>query len=125
MHMLPEEIKIKLCLRGKRFFDIAEEVDGYQTAAVIRAERYLPAGIGGDRLITQISVAVRDALVPDGIPEEHARLGRFPCVMNNLVPELACINILYILRIFRIDGVLLAEAPAVNHRLHKIIGYLD
>ena len=44
--------------------------------------------------------------------------------MDNFVPELAGIYILDILWVIRIDGVLLAEALSVNHRLHEFIGDL-
>ena len=46
MHMPAEEIIVETCLRCEGILHIAEEVNGNESAAVIRAKRYLAARVG-------------------------------------------------------------------------------
>ena len=49
LHMLLELVEIEFRLSGKRMIDVAVEVEAKQTAAVVRAEGNLTAGIGAHR----------------------------------------------------------------------------
>ena len=68
---------------------ITIEIDAQESAAVIGTERNLATGIGADGTETQIGIAIGDALPEDGVPKQHAGLGTLPCIVHNLLPQLA------------------------------------
>ncbi len=116
-----EKLKVKLGLGGKRIFDVAVQVDGQQTAAVVRAERYLTAGVGRDGAEAQVGIAVGQRLAGDGVPEEHTRLGRAPRIVDNLAPESRGIYLLCDYGRVGVDGVLLCIYGAVGGSLHESV----
>ena len=54
----------------------------------IWAERDFTTRVGRNRHEALVSIAVGHAFADDRIPEQHARLGRLPGIVDDLVPEL-------------------------------------
>ena len=119
--MVAELVEIEAGFGREGIVNIAVQVYGYQTAAVVRAQWYLAAGVGGDGAVAEVGIAVGHTLAQDGVPEQHTGLCRGPGVVDNLVPQLAGINLLTHQRIGRVDRVLLHKRLAVAHTPHKLI----
>ena len=86
LYMLAESRHVEGGVVGEGVIDIAIEVHGDQTAAVIRAERDFAARVGGNRLEAFVLVTVGDRLSADVVPEEDAGFGGFPRIVDDLVP---------------------------------------
>ena len=119
--MFCKKVKIKISLGSERILHIAVEVDGNQAAAVIGAQGYLTAGVGGDGLEAQVSIAVGHRLTRDSIPEQDARLGTFPRVVNNFSPKPGGVGVLFINRFVTINRILLMVRFPVNGCLHESV----
>ena len=122
LHMGAEKVEVELGLRRERIFHISVEVDGQQTAAVVRAQRNFTAGVGGDGGKAFVGIAVGHRLADYGVPEKHTGFGHRPCVSNNLIPKGAGVYLFDKLRIGRIDGVLLNEGLVFDGATHKFVG---
>ena len=66
---------------------IAQQIERQQAARIVGAERDLAAGVGRNRHETLVGIAVGNAFADDRIPEQHARFGRLPRVVDDLLPE--------------------------------------
>jgi len=112
-------------LFGERIVDVGEEVERQQAARVVGAERNLAAGVGRDGHEAFVGIAVGDAFADDRIPEQHARLGRLPGVVDDLFPQLAGVDVLLVGRIVGSDGELLMVFLAGNGGTHEVVVDLD
>ncbi len=120
-HVVAQQPEVELSLRREGVLYERIEVDGQQTAAVVGAEGYLAAGVGGYGLESEVSVAVGHRLAADGVPEEDARLGRLPCVAHYLLPEGGGVDFLHYSRGVRVHGVLLAVGGACLDGFHESV----
>ena len=119
--MLREQLVVEASFRRERTVDITVEIDGQQTAAVVGAERNLSAGVGAQRLETQVGIAIGDGLADDGVPEHHTRFRRLPCIVDDFVPQGPGINLLGVFRCRGINRILLNERLAFFDALHELI----
>ena len=119
--MVAETVEVEVRRTGKRLVDIAQQIDSQQSAAVVRAQRNLAAGVGRNRREALVGIAVGDALADDRIPEQHSRLGRLPCVVDDLVPQLAGIDLLAVKRLVGIYGELLAIGAPLGRGTHEFV----
>ncbi len=124
-HVLPEQVEIELGVRRERILDVAEKVDCQQAAAVVGAQRNLAAGVGADRAVAAVGIAVGHRLAYDGVPKQHARLSTRPGIGYNLVPQRGGIDFLAHHRVVRIDWILLHKGLAFHSAAHKFVGNLD
>ena len=120
-----EALEVEAGLLREGFVHIAEEVDGQQTARVVGAEGNLAAGVGRDRHEALVGIAVGDALADNRIPEEHAGFGRLPGVVDNLLPQLAGVDILLVERRGRINRELLVVGLALDGGTHELVVDFD
>ena len=120
-YMLREEVEIKLGLRRERILHISIEVDGQQTAGIVGTQGYLAAWIGGNGAESEIGVAVGHRFAGDGVPEKHARLGRFPCVVDDFRPESLGVDLFLDVGILGIDGELLYVGTLLGGGFHEFI----
>ena len=97
--MLRKQLVVEASLRRKRVVDIAVEVDGDETAAVVGAERNLTTRVGAQSLEAQIGIAVGDRLADDGVPKHHAGFCRLPCVVDDFVPQCTSVDDLSVFRV--------------------------
>ncbi len=123
--MAAELVEVEARLRGEGLLDIAQQVERQQAARVVGAERNLAAGVGRNRHEALVGIAVGDALAQDRIPEQHARLGRLPGVVDDLGPQLLRVDLLLVERVLRRDGELLAVGSARERRTHELVVDLD
>ena len=123
--MVGEKLEIELGLRREGILHIAVKVDGHEAAAVVGAERNLAAGVGRHGREALVGVAVGDALADDRVPEQHARLGRFPGVVDDLLPQLAGVDLLRVGRVGRPDRELLDVGLALDGGPHEFVVDLD
>ena len=56
--MLFEEVEIEVGILGERIDYIRLEVDGQQTARIVRAKWNFTARVGGNRTIAKVGIAV-------------------------------------------------------------------
>ena len=120
--MLPKQVKVKLSLRGKRIFHIAVKVHGKKAAAVVRTQRNLAAGIGGNGTETEIGIAVGHRLADNRIPKQHTRLSRLPGIVDYLSPYSGCIHLFCHNRLRRaVDGIGLQIRLPLHGSLHEFI----
>jgi len=124
-HMLAEQVEVELSLRGEGVADVAEEVYGHQTAAVVGTQGNLAAGVGGDGLESKVGVAVRNGLTEDRVPEQDAGLGRFPCVVGDLVPQRGRVDVPGDAGIVGDNRELLGIGTTLGRRLHERVIDLD
>ena len=117
------EIELRVGLEG--ILHVAQQVHGQQTARIVGAERNLTAGIGRNRREAFVGIAVGNALADDRIPEQHARLGRFPRVVDDLLPEFFGVDVLFVLGGVRFDRELLVVFLAGKRRTHELVIDLD
>ena len=125
MDVLLEEGHVEGGFVRERVFNVAVKVNGYQTAAVVRAKRDFAAGVGGDSEEAFIGVAVGDGFAVDGVPEEDARFRGFPRVVDDFVPQLAGVYLLNNFRILGMDGVLLGIGCSVFDAVHEFVVDFD
>ena len=123
--VVAEFIEIERGFGSEGVVDIAVEVDGDETAAVVGAEGDFAAGVGGDGAVAEVGIAVGDAFAEDGVPEEYTGFGGGPGVVDDFLPEGAGVDFLAHQRVGGVDGVLLHEGFAVAHTLHEFVGYFD
>ena len=119
--MLFEEVEIEFCKRGERILHIRVEVHCNQAARVVWAQRNLTARIGAHSSIAQICIAVGHRLSKHCIPEQHAWLCRFPCIVDNLLPQLLCADHLLNLRLIAVYRVLLLVLLSRKCSSHEFI----
>ena len=120
--MATEQVEVEVCVVSERINDIGIEVQREQAAAVVRTERNLAAGIGGDGLEAEVGITVGDALAEDGVPEQHARFGTFPCVVYDFSPQCLGRNGLRHHGGTGGNGELLYERSVGNGCLHELVG---
>ena len=120
-YMLLEEVEVEACLRCKWILDVCVEVDGKQSARVVRTERYLAAGVGADGLEAEVGIAVGNAFAQNGVPEKYARLCTLPSIVYNLLPKLLGRDVLLHDRIVRIYRELLCIRFVFNSSLHEFV----
>ena len=120
-HMLLEEFIIEISILGKWVHDIAIEVNAQQPTGVVRTKWYLPTRVRGYCTEAQIGIAVGNTLLQDGIPEQHARLGTLPSIMNNLLPQILGTDSLLHIRMVTIHRELLNVLLIIDGRLHERI----
>ena len=89
MNMLNKEPGVEIGFTGEGIYDIAVKVDGHQPAAVVGAQGDLSARVGREGFESLVGIAVGNGFAENGIPEKNSRFSRFPCIMNNFVPEIA------------------------------------
>ena len=124
-HVVAEFCEIERRLRGEGFVDVAVKIQRQQTARVVGAERNFAARIGRDGVEPFVGIAVGDAFAQDRIPEQHARLGRLPCVVDDLLPQRSGVYILLVHRFLGVDGELLVIGFAGDGRAHELVVDLD
>ena len=120
-----EQLEIERCTRCKRLFYIAVKVERNQTTTIVGAQRNFATRIGRDGRKAVIGIAIGHRLTGNGIPEQHTRLGRLPSIMDNLIPQSLCIDILLVHRFRAFDGELLVIWGAILDTLHKLVVNLD
>ena len=119
--MAAEELKVELCLRRERIFHVRIQVDGQQTATVVGTEGNFAAGVCRNRLKAEVGVAVGQAFADNRVPEQHTRLRALPSVVHNFLPQSGGIYFLLHLRLFGVDGILLAIGLALRGAAHKFV----
>ena len=87
-YVLLEEVEVEACLGCKRILYVCIEVDGKQSARVVRAEWNLSARVGADGLESEVGIAIGNTLAQNGVPEQHTGLGTLPSIVYNLLPKL-------------------------------------
>ena len=123
--MVAELVEIELRVGLERILHVAQQIHGQQAARVVGAERNLAAGVGRDRREAFVGIAVGDALADDRIPEQHARLSRFPRIVDDLFPEFFGVDVLFVLGGVRLDRELLVVFLAGERRTHELVVDLD
>ncbi len=123
--MQAELVEIEARLRRERRLDVAQQVDGQQAARVVGAERNLAARIGRYGRESLVGITVGHALAQHRIPEQHARLGRLPGIVDDLLPQLPGVDPLLVERLRGADGELLEVAPARQRGTHELVVHLD
>ena len=121
VNMLLEEVEVERSLLRKWIFNIRVEVDSQQTAAVVRAQRNLATRVGRNGYEALVSVAVRHTLTDDSIPEQYTRLCRLPRIVDNLAPQLRCVDILHNLWLIGVDRELLGVCATLDSCTHKLV----
>ena len=121
--MLLKQVVIEVCVLGERIYNVRIEVDGKQTARVVRTEWNLSARIGRHSAEAKVGITVRNALLQDGIPEQHTRLCAFPSVVDNLLPKFAGRYFLVPIRVITVDRECLVIRAAFDGGLHELIVY--
>ena len=120
-----EPVKIELRLLGEGVVHIAQQVHRQQAARIVGAERNLAAGVGRNRHEALVGIAVGHALADDRIPEQHARLGRLPCVVDDFIPEFLGVDVLLVFGMVRLDRELLVVLLARDRGAHEFVVDLD
>ena len=123
-HVGPEQVVVETRVGRERVDDIRVKVDGQEPARVVRAQRYLAAGVGRDGAEAQVGIAVGQALTDDSVPEEHSRLSALPGVVHNLAPKVLGADFLSVLGRVAVDGELLHVRAVVDGGLHEVVVYL-
>ena len=121
--MFAEQIEVESSLIGEWIFDVGVEVDGQKSATVVGTEWDLAARIGRDGLEPEIGIAVGEGFACYGVPEQHSRFGRFPCVVYYFLPQTGGVGFMCDPRVGIIGRELLLERSAVNGCLHEVVGY--
>ena len=122
--MLAEEVEVERSLGREGVAHIRIEVDRQQSATIVGAERYLAAWVRADGAVAEVGIAVGHALAQYRVPEQHTGLCALPCVVDNLLPQCLCINLLLIERVGTVDRVLLLIRLALDSIAHELIVYL-
>ena len=120
-HMGAELFEVERRLLREGFVDVAEKVQRQQAARVVGAERNFTAGIGRDGVEALVGIAVGHALADDRVPEQHARLGRFPCVVDDLFPQRGGVYVLLVHRFLGVDRELLMVGLAGDGGAHELV----
>ena len=123
--MVPELVEIELRIGLERVVHIAQQIHRQQAARIVGAERNLAAGIGRNRHETLVGIAVGNALADDRIPEQHARFGRLPGVVDDFLPKFPGVDVLLVFGIVRLDRELLVVFLPGEGRTHEIVVDLD
>ena len=119
--MFPEQLVIKISVFLERIYHIRIQVNCQQTTWIIRAQRNLSTRIRGNCSVPQICIAVRHALPNNRVPEQDTRFSRFPCVINNLIPQLYRTNLFHVFRFVRIYRIFLNIITFFDNRIHELI----
>ena len=120
--MLSEEVKVKGSVVCKWIPDVPIEINCQQTTAVVGTEWDLTAGIGGDGLESKVRVAVGDRFLQDGVPEEDARFGALPGIVDDPAPEFASPDDLGVLGIsLAVNREAEGKVLVVSYCLHKVV----
>ena len=109
----------------ERVVHIAQQVERQQAARIVGAERDFTAGVGRNRHEALVGIAVGHAFADDRIPEQYARLGRLPGIVDDLVPELPGVDILLVPGGIGIDRELLVVFLAGDGGTHELVVDLD
>ena len=125
VYVVPELVEIELRIGLERVVHIAQQVHRQQAARIVGAERDLAAGVGRNRHETLVGIAVGNAFADDRIPEQHARFGRLPRVVDDLLPELPGVDVLLVFGVVRLDRELLVVFLPGEGRTHEIVVDLD
>ena len=120
-----EPVEIELRLLGEGVVHIAQQVHRQQAARIVGTERNLAAGVGRNRHEALVGIAVGHALADDRIPEQHARLGRLPCVVDDFIPEFLGVDVLLVFGMVRLDRELLVVLLACDRCAHEFVIDLD
>ena len=120
-HMFLKQLVVEIRVFLERIYHVRVQVDCQQTTRVVRAQRYLATRVRGNRSVTQVGVAVGHALPNDRIPEQDARFGRFPRVVNNLIPQFYRTDLFHVLRLVRIYRVFLNIITLLDNRFHELV----
>ena len=123
--MVAEQVEVELRIGPEGVVHVAEQIERQQAARIVGTERNLAAGIGRNRAEALVGIAVGHALAQDRIPEQHARLGRLPGVVDNLLPEFLRVDVLRVFRMVRADRELLVVFLAGQRRTHEFVVDLD
>ena len=124
-HVRPELVEIELRILLERVVHIAQQIERQQAARIVGAERDFTAGVGRNRHEALVGIAVGHAFADDRIPEQYARLGRLPGIVDDLVPELPGVDILLVSGVVRIDRELLVVFLAGDGGTHELVVDLD
>ncbi len=122
--MLCEKFVVERGFGRERLAHVRIEIDGQQAAAVVRTQRNFAAGVCRYGAETEVGVAVRNRLAGYGVPEQHARLGRFPGIMDDFVPKCAGVDFFaahYGAFVLCIDGIMLAVGNTGFGRVHEFV----
>src|SRR5574344_2311644 len=90
--MFFEKWHVKSCFVGKWLIYVAEQVNGYQTATIIRTKRNFAARVSGNGFKSVAFVAIGNCFTVNGIPKKDTWFSGFPRIINNFVPQLAGID---------------------------------
>ena len=121
LHMLLEQLKIEICIFSEWVHHVRVQVDSQQTAGVIRAQRNLTTRVGSYCAESQVCIAIRNRFTQNGVPEQYARLCRLPCIVYNLLPQVAGNNFFLHFGVITINRILLNVRLAINSCLHECI----
>ena len=119
--MFFEQLKVKLGLRSEGVLHITVQVDCQQSAAVIRTQRNLAAGVRAHCTVAEVGIAVRHRFAQNRVPEKHSGLRTAPCVGYDFVPQRTGVNLLLHYRRLRIYWILLHKGLPVYHTLHEFV----
>ena len=120
-----EPVEIELRLLGEGVVHIAQQVHRQQAARIVGAERNLAAGVGRNRHEALVGIAVGHALAQDRIPEQHARFGRLPGVVDDFLPKFPGVDVLLVFGMVRLDRELLVVLLACDRCAHEFVIDLD
>ncbi len=123
--MRGKQFIVKLGLGCERIFYISIEIDSHKAAAIIWTEGYLATRIGRNGLKTEVGIAVGHRFTSDCVPEQHARLGRFPCIIHNLAPKCTGIGVNAHLGLVTPHRKLAAIHLTTLYTAHELIVNLD
>ena len=124
-YVLLELGEVELGLLGKRIVDIGQQIERQQTARIVGTQGNFAARIGRNRDETLVGIAIGDALADDRIPEQHARFGRLPSIVDDLLPQLPGVDLLLVLGLVGTDGELLPVLLAGDGGTHELVVDLD
>ena len=88
---------------------------------MMRCASCLATRIGAHRLETQVGIAVGNAFADDCVPKQHAGLSTLPCVVHDLLPQLAGRDLLAYHRLIAVDWELLSVGLVVYGSLHECV----
>ena len=125
LDVLLEFLEVERRFFGERFVHVTQQVDRQQAARVVGAERNFAAGVGRHGRKSFVGIAVGNTLADDRVPEHYARFGRFPGVVDDLVPKFLGVDILLVERFVRVNRELLVVFLPGECRTHEFVVDFD
>ena len=125
LDVLLEFLEVERRFFGERFVHVTQQVDRQQAARVVGAKRNFAAGVGRHGRKSFVGIAVGNTFTDDRVPEHYARFGRFPGVVDDLVPKFLGVDILLVERFVRVNRELLVVFLPGECRTHEFVVDFD